>query len=278
MLLTLSCGLSLALAAEGPIPYTTAGGRALTLDVWRPEGPGPRAGVLLIHGGGWKYGDLYEGLAGQAEAAAAAGLVVVSPNYRLSTEAPWPAQREDVACALAWTRAHAGELELDPDRIAAVGHSAGGQLALMLAEAPELGVAEGCGAGGLGAPGAVAAAVSLAGPSDMALFYAETAWWGRKMARELLKLPLTAGADRVAAALRIASPLSYVDALGPPVLQVVGGADPLVPGAIAASFDRALRAAGRASEIVTVPEAGHNEVNRVELWLPWALRQLGVSG
>ena len=76
--------------------------------------------------------------------------------------APWPAQREDLSAALAWTRAHAASLDLDPDRIAAVGHSAGGQLALMLSEAP------------LQADGALAAVVSLAGPSDLALFYAET--------------------------------------------------------------------------------------------------------
>ncbi len=265
MLLTLLSGLMLAQAAEGPTIYSIVDGHRLTLDVWRPEGPGPHGGVLLIHGGGWKYGDLYEGLTEQAQAAAAAGLVVVSANYRLSSEAPWPAQREDLSAALAWTRAHAASLDLDPDRIAAVGHSAGGQLALMLSEAP------------FQADGALAAVVSLAGPSDLALFYAETSWWGRKMTRELLNLPVRAGVQRASDALNGASPLTYVHAHGPPVLQVVGGEDPLVPGVVAASFDQALRAAGRSSEVLIVPGAGHNDVNRVDLWLPWVLRQLGVS-
>ena len=61
------------------------------------------------------------------------------------------------------------------------------------------------------------------------------------------------------------------------MLQVVGGQDPLVPGVVAASFDQALRAAGRTSEVRIVPGAGHNDVNRVDLWLPWVLTQLGVS-
>lgn len=261
----------MARAAEGPVVYATVDGRALTLDTWRPQGPGPHPGVLLIHGGGWKYGDLYDGVAEQARAAAAAGPVVVSASYRPSTEAHWPAQRDDVACALRWTRAHAAELDLDPARMAAVGHSAGGQLALTLAEAPEQEPPAWCESH---ADGALQAVVSLAGPSDMAVFYEKSAWWGRKMARELLNLPV--GSRRLATALAGASPLNLVDAAGPPVLQVVGGADALVPGEVAASFDAALRGVGRSSEVVTVPGAGHNDVNRVDLWLPWVLEKLGV--
>lgn len=269
MLLSLSpLLLPLALAAEGPVTYAEPDHHPLTLDRWLPQTPGPHPGVLLIHGGGWKYGDLYHGISEQAVAAAARGLVVVSPNYRLSTEARWPAQRDDVACALRWMKAQAAELDLDPARIAVVGHSAGGQLALTLAEAPELAPPAWCPSQ---ADGAVAAAVSLAGPSDFATFYADTEWWGRKMARELLGLRRAAVTPE---ALAQASPLSWVDAAGPPVLQVVGEVDPLVPGAVAASYDAALRRVGRDSQVRTVPEAGHNDVNRVGLWLDWVLQRL----
>lgn len=266
--------LGLAWGAEGPTVYATVGGQALTLDVWEPAGAGPHPGVMLIHGGGWKYGDLYEGLREQAEAAAAAGLVVVSPNYRRSTEAVWPAQREDVACALRWMKGHADSLGLDPGRIAAVGHSAGGQLALTLGEAPELEPPAWCEAH---ADGALAAVVSLAGPADMEVFYQETLWWGRKMARELLGLSPLVSERAAAEATRAASPKRWVGPDGPAVLQVVGGEDQLVPGAVAASFDATLRAAGRSSEVRTVPEAGHNDVNRVELWLPWVLERLAAG-
>ena len=268
MPLALPLLLSIALAAEGPITYAQVDGRALTLDRWLPDRPGPHPGVLLIHGGGWKYGDLYHGITESAVAAAAAGLVVVSPNYRLSTEALWPAQRDDVACALRWMKVHADELDLDPTRIAAVGHSAGGQLALMLAEAPELGPPAWCDSQ---ADGQVQAAVSMAGPSDMVTFYADTLRFGRRVTRDLLGLSCRRVTPQ---ALEKASPLSWVDAAGPPVLQVVGGTDALVPGVVAASYDAALRRVGRESLVVTVPDAGHNDINRADLWLDWVSRHL----
>lgn len=263
--------LSRALAAEGPVVYAERDGRPLTLQVWSPQGDGLHAGVLLLHGGGWKYGDLTEGVEDQARAAAAAGLVAVSANYRLSTEAVWPAQIDDAACALRWMRTNAAALSLDPQRVAVVGHSAGGHLALMLAEDPER-------AGDCPLPAdAVAAVASLAGPSDFARFYSSTLWWGRKMARELLGWTRAQGWRAEAATFADVSPLSFIDPEGPPVLQVVGGEDPLVPGAVAASFDAALRAAGRDSVVRTVPDAGHNDLNNAEIWLPWVLRELGLT-
>ncbi len=260
--------LTLALAAEGPVVYAEVGGHALTLDVWRPEGEGPHPGVLILHGGGWKYGDLYENVEPQARAAAAAGLVAVSANYRLSTEAIWPAQVDDVGCALRWVRAHAGELALDPDRIGVVGHSAGGHLALMLAEEPERPAPAGCPSQ---AGAEVQAAASIAGPSDLRAFYEATRWWGRKMARELLGLSPSASRRRLARALSSASPAERVDAQGPPVLQVVGAEDPLVPPSVIHAYDQRLQAAGRESAVQEIPGGGHNDVNRVELWLPWML-------
>ncbi len=263
--------LSLALAAEGPVVYAEVEGRALTLDRWLPAGEGPHAGVLILHGGGWKYGDLYEGVEPQARAAAAAGLVAVSANYRVSTEAIWPAQLEDARCALRWMKGNAQDLRLDPERVAVVGHSAGGHLALMLAETTEVAAPSWCPSQG---DGAVRAAVSVAGPSDFARFYAVTHWWGQKMARELLGLSRFASARKVAARLAEADPLQQVDAVGPPVLQIVGGVDPLVPGEIAAAYDAALRTAGRQSAVLTFPDLGHNDVNQAERWLPWVLQEL----
>lgn len=257
--------------AEGAIVYTEVDNDPLSLDRWLPEGDGPFPGVLIIHGGGWKYGDLRQGVEPAALAAAAAGLVAVSPNYRLSEEAPWPAQLDDVACALRWMRSNAEALRLDPDRIAVAGHSAGGHLALMLAEAPEREPPATC---AHHADGTVQSAVSVAGPSDMQTFYDATLWWGRKMTRELLGLSAFASPKKLARQLASASPLSYLDAVGPPVLQVVGAEDPLVPGAVAAAYDAALRRVGRTSRVVTVPGAGHNDVNRVEHWLSQVLEDL----
>jgi acetyl esterase/lipase len=90
--------------------------------------------VLFIHGGGWSIGDLdtYDGDA--RNHAVGAGAVVVSVDYRLAPEHPYPAAVEDAWAATQWVAAHAGELGADPDRLAVVGDSAGGNLAAVVAQ------------------------------------------------------------------------------------------------------------------------------------------------
>ncbi|WP_330334495.1 alpha/beta hydrolase [Streptomyces sp. NBC_00536] len=89
--------------------------------------------VVYYHGGGFFMGslDTHDNVA--RSIAHRAGAVVVSVDYRLAPEDPYPAALEDAFTALRWTAAHAGELGGDPDRIAVAGDSAGGNLAAMVA-------------------------------------------------------------------------------------------------------------------------------------------------
>lgn len=89
--------------------------------------------VVFIHGGGWVVGDLdtYDNQARQH--AAGAGAVVVSVDYRLAPEHPYPAAVDDVWAAVQWVAGHAGELGADPARLAVAGDSAGGNLAAAVA-------------------------------------------------------------------------------------------------------------------------------------------------
>lgn len=89
--------------------------------------------VLFFHGGGWVVGDLdtYDGTA--REHAVAAGAVVISVDYRLAPEHPYPAAVEDVWSVTQWVAAHADELGADTGRIAVAGDSAGGNLAAVVA-------------------------------------------------------------------------------------------------------------------------------------------------
>jgi acetyl esterase/lipase len=121
------------------------GPRDLAAHVFRPDAARSlRTAVILLHGGAWRFGSA-EAMVPYAEALARHGFVAIAAEYRLLGEAPWPAQLNDVWDAIAWTRARAGELDIDAEKIALQGFSAGGHLALLAAgrreERPECAVA-----------------------------------------------------------------------------------------------------------------------------------------
>ena len=107
--------------------------RALYIDVFypRPRKRRLRPGVLLIHGGGWRAGakENQHPLAAQL---AQAGYVAFAVEYRLSGEALFPAAVHDLKAAVRWMRAQADRYGMDTTRVAALGCSAGAQLAAML--------------------------------------------------------------------------------------------------------------------------------------------------
>jgi acetyl esterase len=98
-----------------------------------PASPAPRPALFYIHGGGMVLGDaqMREGIDGAR--ALAWNCVIVSVDYRLAPETPFPGPVDDCYAALCWTFDHAAELGIDPARIALMGDSAGGGLAASLA-------------------------------------------------------------------------------------------------------------------------------------------------
>ncbi|MFI6624653.1 alpha/beta hydrolase [Streptomyces sp. NPDC050528] len=92
------------------------------------EHDGPLPGLLFLHGGGFIMGSVEQFDATATRIAAEVGTVVVSVEYRLAPEHPFPAGLEDCYAALAWTAKSASELGIDPDRLGIAGESAGGGL------------------------------------------------------------------------------------------------------------------------------------------------------
>ncbi|GAB5901646.1 alpha/beta hydrolase [Mycolicibacterium mageritense] len=90
--------------------------------------------VVFIHGGGWSVGDLDSYDSTARRHAVGAGAVVVSVDYRLAPEHPYPAAVDDVWAATQWVAGHAAELGADADRMAVAGDSAGGNLSAVVAQ------------------------------------------------------------------------------------------------------------------------------------------------
>lgn len=100
---------------------------ALQLDFYPASQPNAPV-VVVVHGGGWQSGDR-EQFAATNHVLAQAGYAVAAIDYRLAPEYRWPAQRDDTLQAIAWLKAHATELNIDPGRIVLMGRSAGAQVA-----------------------------------------------------------------------------------------------------------------------------------------------------
>jgi len=105
----------------------------LAARVYTPEGTGSFPVVLYFHGGGWVLGSIDSDDAGARGIAACARAVVISVNYRLAPEHPFPAAWDDALAAYQWLLDHAACIQGDGSRIALAGEGAGGNLALSTA-------------------------------------------------------------------------------------------------------------------------------------------------
>jgi acetyl esterase/lipase len=203
-------------------------------DLYRPKGEGPWPAVLVIHGGSWQRGSRAE-MAKFARRFADAGYAVFNVDYRLAPDHRYPAQLDDVRAAFEWLQAHANSLDVDPDRIAVMGYSAGAHLALLL------GLRD-----ALGAP-CPRAVVAGAAPSDLTS-YPDSPAIAALIGGSGAELP-----DRYAEA----SPISHVSPGDPPVLLFHGALDWIVDVEQSHRLLAKLRSAGVPAQLVEEPWSGH---------------------
>ena len=131
LLLAFAAGLR-AQDVKRDVPYADKAGERQVLDVYAPTGAKGLPVVFWIHGGGWQTGDKKE-VQVKPQAFTDKGFVFVSTNYRLLPAVDMRTIVRDVAKAVGWTHAHVAAYGGDPKRLFVMGHSAGAQLAALLA-------------------------------------------------------------------------------------------------------------------------------------------------
>lgn len=232
------------------VEYGRAGKFSLRLDAHIPNGPGPFAAVILVHGGAWVWGDRANSVQPLFRPLSDAGFAWFSINYRLAgdivrdpigTATHLGTAENDVQRAVAYVKEHATEYRVNGSKIVLIGESSGGQLAAMAAlRADE--------------DNSVQGVIGFYTPSDLAAL-TQTSGMIPEGVRDAVKGTLFDGL--LLAGLKEFSPINYVSAKSPPFLLIHGTDDDIVPIAQSERFCEKLRTSNVGCELFPVSGGGH---------------------
>ncbi len=238
------------------LPYVTEGHERQKLDLYLPREGKNLPLIIRIHGGAWLSGSKESE---KPEDFVRNGYAVASINYRLSQDAIFPAQIEDCKAAVRYLRTNAQKYNLDPNRFAAWGGSAGGHLAAMLGttgDVNEFDVGE-----NLGVSSRVQAVVDYFGPTDLIDSHRMPDGTVRSSPESpVSKLIGGPVADNLEKAKK-ANPIIYIKKDDPPFLIIHGDKDKTVPLHQSELLEAALKKAGVPVTFYTVKDGGHSDPN-----------------
>lgn len=224
------------------VEYVRHGETRLLLDAAVPQTPEPPPAVIVVHGGGWVRGDRRTEVAPLLPPLTEAGFAWFSIDYRLMTDfAQFGNAIEDVAAAIRYVKSHASRYRIDPQRIALVGESAGGQLAAMAALSPAADLR-------------VQAFVGFYTPMDLAALAKDSKMVPQWIRDNVRGKPWE---GLILSRLRQLSPVEHTKSGMPPMLLIHGTADSLVPFSQSRLMCARTQKVGSTCEVFPVEGAGH---------------------
>jgi acetyl esterase/lipase len=216
------------------IPYANLS-PAEKLDIYLPDyGDGPFPVIISIHGGGFMYGDKADEQLNPMLKGLNHGYAIVSINYRMSGEAIFPANINDVKAAIRWVKANAAEYKFSPKRIALWGGSAGANLAALAGTSGDVKELEDMSMGNANQSSRVMAVVDWFGPTNFLLMDEQLKETGngkpdKSEANSMLSKVLGQKITEIPEKVKMANPESYITSDDPPFLIQHGTKDPIVP-------------------------------------------------
>ncbi len=258
------------------LQYGLGIGHPLLLDIYRPAFIRKKLPVIIwIHGGAWNSGSKKNC---PIAFLAANQVAIVSMDYRLTSEAPFPAQLHDCKSVVQWIRANARAYNLDPNRIGAFGASAGGHLALLLATTSHHPIFEGASGDNGRFSSSISCACALYPPTDLNELVSDPEE-RRDPFGDVARLVGGAVQTHVVAA-NNASPLFYVSSNTAPIFLIHGENDKLVPPFQSLIFYKKLVECGVPAHLEIIPNKGHGlipPVSVVREVLQFFTEYLGVN-
>ncbi len=212
---------------SAPASETPTGSRVLTLDIFQPTEAVDAAPLIIwVHGGAWRAGSKKDV---PVTRWLELGFAIASIEYRLSPEAPFPAQMHDIKSAIRFLRANAEGYHFDSQRFVIAGSSAGGHLAALAGVTNGNEELEGVVGDFRQASSDVQAIVSFYGGSNLQSILEQSTAHGLSVRVSALQLLLGGQPSEKPELARLASPVSHVEATDPPLWLVHGDADPQMP-------------------------------------------------